>query len=147
MQIKQRIHEHREAAPTTDELRVRAAEGWRLAAVVWERDVASDTSGKRPVTEVVPFGLRVADDCQHLEENEAEKEIILLALELIVQDFRLSQVAIELNRRRYRTRTGASWNAASVFDLLPRLIDVGPKIFASQEWAKRRQALFQAIQQ
>ena len=59
--------------------------------------------------------------------------MILLALELIVQDFRLSQVATELNRRQYRTRAGTQWNAASVFELLPRLIDVGPRIF----WRKQ----------
>ena len=79
--------------------------------------------------------------------DDAEKEVILLTLELIVQDFRLSQVAVELNRRKYRTRKGTGWNAASVFELLPRLIDVGPRIFSSQEWADRRQHLFQAIQQ
>jgi hypothetical protein len=130
-----------------DEIRTRAAAGWRLAGVVWERDMESGSDEKRPVTEVVPFGLRVADDCEHLVEDTQEKEIIMTALELIVQDFRLSQVAVELNRRKFRTRTGAAWNAASVFELLPRLIDVGPKIFSSQEWAERRQHLFQAIQQ
>jgi hypothetical protein len=31
--------------------------------------------------------------------------------------------------------------------LLPRLIDTGPRVFSSQEWAQRRQRLFQAIQQ
>lgn len=147
MQIKQRIQEQRTAAPTTEELLARSAEGWRLAAIVWERDTADSAEGKRPVNEVVPFGLRVADDCQHLEENEKEKEVILLALELIVQDYRLSQIAVELNRQKYRTRTGGAWNAASVFELLPRLIDVGPRIFSSKEWAERRQHLFQAIQQ
>ncbi len=126
---------------------MRTEAGWRLAGVVWEREIDSGSDEKRPVHEVVPFGLRVADDCQHLVEDTQEKEIIMTALELIVQDFRLSQVAVELNRRKFRTRLGATWNAATVFELLPRLIDVGPKIFSSQEWAERRQHLFQAIQQ
>jgi hypothetical protein len=147
MRIKERFHEHRSVAPDAAEQRARADEGWTLSTVVWEREVDADTSGKRSVNEVVPFGLRVADDCQHLEEDDVEKEVILLALELIVQDFRLSQVAEELNRRSYRTRKGTAWNAASVFELLPRLIDVGPRIFSSKEWADRRQHLFQAIQQ
>jgi hypothetical protein len=147
MRIKERVHEHRGTVPTSDEARARADEGWRMTAVVWERDVEADDSAKRSVNEVVPFGLRVADDCQHLEEDREERDVILLALELIVQDYRLSQVAVELNRRKSRTRKGTSWNAASVFELLPRLIDVGPRIFSSQEWADRRQHLFQAIQQ
>ena len=147
MRIKERVHEQRSTAPTADEVRARANEGWRMTAVVWERDVEADASKKRSVHEVVPFGLRVADDCQHLEEDRVEAEVILLALELIVQDYRLSQVAVELNRRKYKTRNGTSWNAASVFELLPRLIDVGPRIFSSQDWADRRQHLFQAIQQ
>src|ERR1017187_4704463 len=133
MRIKERFHEHRSVARDADELRARADEGWNLSTVVWEREVEAAESSKRSVNEVVPFGLRVADNCQHLEEDDAEKEVILLTLELIVQDFRLSQVAVELNRRKYRTRKGTGWNAASVFELLPRLIDVGPKIFSSQE--------------
>lgn len=147
MRIKERIHEQRTTAPSVDEVRARADEGWRMMAVVWERDGEADASKKRSVQEVVPFGLRVADDCQHLEEDRSELEVILLTLELIVQDYRLSQVAVELNRQKYKTRKGTSWNAASVFELLPRLIDVGPRIFSSQEWAERRQHLFQAIQQ
>jgi hypothetical protein len=95
----------------------------------------------------VPYGMRVADDCIHLVEDQQEKDIIMLALELIVQDFRLSQIAVELNRRDFRTRSGQPWNAASVFELLPRLIDIGPRIFSSQEWAERRQRLFHVLQQ
>ena len=147
MRMKQRLHEHRSVPPTGDEINAKATEGWQLAGLIWERDTDVRETGQRPVNEVVPFGLRVADDCMHLVEDQPEKEVIMLALELIVQDFRLSQVAEELNRQKYRTRTGAPWNAASVFELLPRLIDVGPRIFSSQEWAERRQRLFQVLQQ
>lgn len=147
MRMKQRLHEHRSVAPSVDELQAKAAEGWQLAGIVWEREAEMREGEQRPVQEVVPFGLRVADDCMHLIEDRSEKEVIMLSLELIVQDFRLSQVAQELNRQNYRTRAGARWNAASVFELLPRLIDVGPRIFSSQEWAERRQRLFQVLQQ
>ena len=147
MRIKERVHELRGLAPSAEELRNRGQDGWRMAAVVWERDVESDDTALRPVNEVVPFGLRVASDCEHLEEDRQEKEVILKALELIVLDYRLSQIAVELNRLKYRTRAGTGWNAASVFELLPRLIDVGPRIFSSQEWAERRQRLFQVLQQ
>ncbi len=147
MRIKERVHEHRVALPSAEEVQARTDGGWRVAAIVWEREIEADESSRRSVHEVVPFGLKVSDDCQHLEEDRVEKEIILLALELIVQDYRLSQVAAELNHRNYRTRQGTAWNAASVFELLPRLIDVGPRVFSSQEWADRRQHLFQVIQQ
>lgn len=147
MQIRLRVHEQRNNVPTEAELSAKTAEGWHLAAVVWERQGEANTPGQRPVSEVVPFGLRVADDCQHLEDHEQERKVILLALELIVQDYRLSQIAVELNRQKYPTRTGGTWNAASVFELLPRLIDVGPRIFSSKEWADRRQHLFHVLQQ
>jgi hypothetical protein len=32
-----------------------------------------------------------------------------------------------------------------VFDMLPRLIEVGPRVFTTQEWAARRSRLLQAI--
>lgn len=147
MRTTQRFHEKRGTAPTVQELEQRSADGWRMAAVVWERDETIGSGEQRPVEEVVPFGLRVADDCLHLIEDRQEKEVIMLALELIVQDYRLSQVAVELNERKFRTRNGTMWNAASVFELLPRLIDVGPRIFSSAEWAERRQRLFQVLQQ
>lgn len=147
MRIRERVHEHRVVLPSAEEVRARTDGGWRLSAIVWEREVEAEEAGRRSVHEVVPFGLKVSEDCQHLEEDRVEKEIILLTLEYIVQDYRLSQVAAELNHRNYKTRQGTGWNAASVFELLPRLIDIGPRVFSSQEWADRRQHLFQVIQQ
>lgn len=147
MRVKQRLREQRTEVPGVDELQSKAAEGWKLAAIIWERESLASHGETRSVEEVVPFGMRVADDCIHLVEDQQEKQVIMLALEFIVQDLRLSQVAVELNRRNLKTRAGAPWNAASVFELLPRLIDVGPRIFSSQEWADRRQHLFQVLQQ
>ena len=143
----ERVHEPKGEAPSPEEIQTRAADGWRLAAVVWERDVPDVPGRARHVFEVVPFGLRVAEDCMHLVEDTREREVIMTALELIVQDYPLSKVAVELNRRGYRTRDTGLWNAASVFDLLPRLIDTGPRVFSTAEWAERRQHLFQSIQQ
>lgn len=143
----ERIHEMTTQPPTSEAVQAKARDGWRLAALVWEREAPDQPATGRHVYDVVPFGLRVADDCMHLVEDENEKEIILTALELIVQDYPLSRVAVELNQRGRRTRDNTAWTAASVFDLLPRLIDTGPRVFSSQEWAQRRQRLFQAIQQ
>lgn len=99
------------------------------------------------VLEVVPYGLKVADDHIHLEREPREHEVLMLTLELIVQDFGLSKVAEELNLRGYLTRKGYPWNAANVFELLPRLIEAGPKIFTSEEWVRRRNSIFSSIRQ
>lgn len=132
--------------PAPEAVAAKAREGWRLAAVVWERERPEPEPEWR-VYDVVPFGLRVAPDCIHLIEDPQEREIILTALELIVQDYPLWRVAAEFNRRGFRTRENAAWTAASVFDLLPRLIDIGPRIFSSEEWAARRRRVFEAIRQ
>jgi hypothetical protein len=50
----------------------------------------------------------------------------------------MSGVADELNRQGFRTRKGEKWTAAAVFDLLPRMIEAGPRIFTKEEWVNRR---------
>ena len=117
-------------------VRQREAAGWRLAAVEWVRDSGEDAEAA--VGEEVPYGLRVGSDCVHLEEDAAEKQAMLLILEMIVQDMRLPQIAAELNSRGFRTRTGGDWTPVDVFNLLPRLIEAGPRIFSSEEWVVRR---------
>jgi hypothetical protein len=120
----------------------REAQGWRLCAVEWERE---DANGSHRWTEDVPYGLRVSRDCTRLEENPTETEVLLALMELIVQDKRLSEAAVEMNRRGYKTRDGKLWGPGGLFDLLPRLIDVGPRIFRTDEWAHRRRALVKAV--
>jgi hypothetical protein len=97
--------------------------------------------------EVVPYGLRVAGDHEHLEIEPREHEVLMKLLEFLIQDFPISRIAIEFNNLGYRTRQGVVWNAASVFELLPRLIESGPKLFTSEEWVKRRRSVFQVLQQ
>ncbi|MFN7997146.1 MAG: recombinase family protein [Bryobacteraceae bacterium] len=116
----------------------KSKQGWKMTAVEWEREV-EDTGGMR---EEVPYGLRVSPDCTHLEEDASEKQALVMMMDLIVQDCPLSLVAEELNRRGLRTRSGAEWSPGSVFDMLPRLIQVGPKIFSSTEWTARTRHLF-----
>jgi len=38
----------------------------------------------------------------------------------------------------YRTRAGKPWSRVAVFNMMPRLIEVGPRIFSSEEWEQRR---------
>jgi hypothetical protein len=66
-------------------------------------------------------------------------------MELIVQDYSITLVASELNKRRLRTRSGSAWTPVSVFNMLPRLIEVGPQIFTSDEWERRRQHLLNLV--
>ena len=117
-------------------LNQREAAGWRLAAVEWVRD--SGQTGEAARREDVPYGLRVGSDCTHLEEDATEKQAMMVILEMIIQDVRLPQVAAELNNRGFRTRAGTDWTPVAIFNLLPRLIEVGPRIFSSEEWAVRR---------
>jgi len=123
-----------------EHVKQRAEAGWKLVAVEWEREV-EDEKERRPVSEEVPYGLRVGDDCMHLVENPAETEVLIQMLDGIVQDYPFSKVAEELNRNGLRTRSGAKWEPVSVFNMLPRLIQVGPRIFSSEEWQARKKHL------
>lgn len=116
----------------------RTAEGWRLAGVQWERAAAPGAEGSPRRREEVPYGLRVADDCTHLEEEPEEVEVLARMLRMIADDLSLSQVARELNRAGFRTRSGAPWTQVAAFDLLPRLIESAPRVRTSAPF--RRQA-------
>jgi hypothetical protein len=105
-------------------------------ALEWEREIEA-TEEALPVE--VPFGLRIAPETQRLEQDPRERETLLQLMELIVQEGSYSRIAEELNRSGYRTREGARWTPVSVFEMLPRLIEVGPHLFRSQEWEKRKQ--------
>jgi hypothetical protein len=50
-------------------------------------------------------------------------------------------VAAELNRRGHTTREGKPWTPSALFILLPRMIQVGPRVFSSEEWSRRKQRL------
>ena len=119
----------------------RAATGWKLVAMEWERELAGDEPAPSKRLEPVPFGLRVAEDCLHLEENLPEMEVLRVMMELIVRDFTLSRIAAELNLREFRTREGAEWSALSVFRTLPRVIEVAPQVHSSEDWTERRKQL------
>lgn len=144
MAIKERIREPLTGSPTLEYLNERMAAGWKLVALEWEREATATAAGATETqerVEEIPYGLQVSSDCSRLVENPAETQIIILALDMIVEDCPLSQVADELNRRGHRTREGKPWSPAALFNLLPRMIDVGPRVFVSQEWVTRRQRL------
>jgi len=139
----ERVREEMAAPPAPEYWRRMSEAGWRLTAVEWTRETAAGGSAPDPAEEI-PYGLQIADDCVHLEVNPAEREALLFMLEMIVQDRGLMQVAAELNQRGFRTRRGTEWGPAAVFNLLPRMIEVGPHVFSQSDWAARRQRLFKA---
>jgi len=116
-------------------------EGWRLVAVEWERD-AEEAPETSDVWEEVPYGLKVADDCMHLVENQPEKEAMSAMLELIVADKSMSEVAQGVNQRGFRTRQGTKWTPIAVFNLLPRLVEASSRIYPTTDWAERRRKIF-----
>ena len=139
----ERVRQDVSASFGPDDLRRQSEQGWRLVAVEWERELPqSDAAAEPGVPGEVPFGLQVAPDPPpRLEENPTEREVLFLMMELTIQDGPYSAIADELNRRGYRTRHGMKWTPVSVFQMLPRLIEVGPTIFATEEWQQRRQKL------
>lgn len=119
------------------DLQQQAAQGWKLVAIEWEREVEV---AQEQLPADVPFGLRIASNTQRLEEDPSEREVLIQLMELIVREGSYTRIAEEINRRGFRTRQGDRWTAVSVFEMLPRLIEVGPHVFQSAEWQRRRQS-------
>jgi hypothetical protein len=109
----------------------RTADGWRLVGVQWERPAATGAAAGTRRLEEVPYGMRVADDCAHLEEEPEEMEVLARMLRMIADDLSLSQVARELNRAGFRNRSGGPWTQVAAFNLLPRLIEAAPRVRTS----------------
>lgn len=145
--------------PTDDEILDRVREGWRMVAIEWERPV-SQSAGSHPSKSSqggapipirergpieVPFGLRVAEDCKHLEEDPLEMEVLTSGMELIVSECPFTRIADELNRKGFRTRHGEEWTPVTIFNMLPRLIEVGPRIFPTEDWAERRKRIYAKV--
>jgi hypothetical protein len=119
--------------------------GWRLVCVEWEREAETETQAAGELADLVPYGLRVAEDCTRLAENPAEMGILRRMMELIIRDVPFFTVAAELNQQGYRTRRGTRWSPISVFNMLPRLIEVGPQMFTSKEWVEHRRLLWKHV--
>jgi hypothetical protein len=129
---------------TLDYFLKRAAEGWRLAAIEWVREsarpgTAGDYQPVEPqaIAAELPYALQIASDGQHLESNPLERTVLLLILEKIIHEKRITQIATELNAAGHRTRKGMPWTPSDVFNLLPRVIEAGPELLKSDEWQHR----------
>lgn len=141
----ERIRESVTAPVDAEHMRQKTEAGWRLVALEWQREIPGEDGESEVMIQEVPYGLRVGQDCLHLEEDPDEKSALMMMMELIVREDPFSQVASELNQRGFRTRTGTRWSPVSVFNMLPRLIEVGPRIFSSEEWEARKERLMKTL--
>jgi hypothetical protein len=127
--------------PLLEEIvRQRTAAGWHLVSLEWRRELPeaeAPTDGAFP--EDIPYGLRVSEDCKRLEIDPNENQALLQMMEMLVQDFPFSAIVSDLNEKGFRTRDGRRWSPVAIFNMIPRLIEVGPRLFSTEEWEVRRQ--------
>ena len=128
--------------PSPHYLMEKARHGWTLVALEWEREIDAAEGAPIGLNREVPYGLRLAADSGTLEENPEEREILTRMLNLIVKDdMPFSRVVQELNAQGFRPRDGRPWTQSAVFDMLPRLVEVAPTIFSSEEWESLKHRL------
>ena len=145
MRKTDRIREKVSILPTAQYLSQMHDAGWTLVALEWEREI--EVSGDAPPppeeagSEEIPFGLRIAADGRHLEDDPLEMQTLRFLTEMIVQDVSFRGMADALNAHQYRTRDGSPWDAVSIFRLTPRLMQVAPRILSTNEWESRKEQL------
>ena len=124
---------------SSDVIRQRTSAGWQMVSIEWRRELPdSETPSEGAFSEDIPFGLRISEDCKRLEVDPGENKGLLLMMDVLAQDFSYSAIVSDLNEKGFRTREGKPWNRVAVFNMMPRLIEVGPRIFSSEEWEQRR---------
>lgn len=129
------------AAPFSDELiRQRTAAGWQMVSIEWRRELpnAEAPAEGGAFSEEIPYGLRISEDCKRLEPEPGEHAALMEMMEGLAQDLPYSAIVTALNEKGFRMRNGRPWTRVAVFNMMPRLIEVGPRLFSSQEWQKRR---------
>jgi hypothetical protein len=121
----------------------RSAAGWQLVSIEWRRELPGNQApSEGAFSEDIPYGLRISDDCQRLEYAPQERQVLTQMMDMIVQDFSFSVIASDLNEKGFRTREGKLWSQVAVFNMIPRLIEIGPDLFSTADWAARREKLF-----
>jgi hypothetical protein len=111
-----------------------------LVSLEWRRELPeSEAPSEGAFSEDIPYGLRISEDCQRLEIDPTENRVLVTMMELLVQDFTYSSIVSDLNEKGFRMRNGKPWNRVALFNMTPRLIEVGPRLFSTEEWRKLRQ--------
>ena len=135
----ERMRDQISGAFSPDVVKQRTAAGWQMVAIEWRRELPdSEAPSDSTFAEEIPYGLRISDDCKRLEVDAGENKVLLLMMDLLAQDFSYSAIVSDLNEKGFRTRQGKPWSRVAVFNMMPRLIEVGPRIFSSDEWEQRR---------
>ncbi len=118
----------------------RTASGWQMVSIDWKRELPDPESPSAGAYEDdVPYGLRISDDGLRLEVDPEENQVLVQMMDLLSQDFSYSAIVSALNEGGLRTRSGERWTRIAVFNMMPRLIEVGPRIFASDQWRTHQQ--------
>jgi len=117
----------------------RTAAGWQMVSIEWRRELHHPNApAEAPPSEQIPYGLRISADSKGLEVDPGEHQALMEMMEGLAQDFPYSAIVSALNEKGFRMRDGRPWNRVAVFKTIPRLIEVGPRLFSSEEWLKRR---------
>ena len=120
-------------------IRRRSAAGWQMVSIEWRRELPdSEAPSEHAFAEEIPYGLRISEDCARLEADPVEHQVLMEMMQLLTQDFSYSAIVSSLNEKGFRMRDGRPWNRVAVFKMIPRLIEVGPHFFSSNEWEQRR---------
>ena len=120
-------------------IRQRSAAGWQMVSIEWRRELPdSEVPPEHAFEEEIPYGLRISEDCARLEADPVEHQVLMEMMQLLTQDFSYSAIVSSLNEKGFRMRDGRPWNRVAVFKMIPRLIEVGPHFFSSNEWEQRR---------
>jgi hypothetical protein len=123
-------------------IRQRTTAGWQLVSIEWRRELPElEVPTEGAFGEDIPYGLRISNDCTRLEVDPTENKALMLMMELLGQDFSYSSIVSDLNEKGFRMRDGKAWNRVAVFNMMPRLIEVGPRLFSSEEWKRLRQGV------
>ena len=136
------------AVPTAESLREKQSAGWRPVAIEWEREVEVQTTqpgSSGQSHEEIPYGMRIAADCRHLEDDPAEMEVLRALAEMVVQDLSFPGLDDILNQRDMHTRDGRPGSAVDVFKLTPRLIEITPRMLSSSEWEARKKQMARVL--
>jgi hypothetical protein len=122
---------------SADVMRQRTAAGWQLVSMEWRRELPdAESPSEGAYGEDIPYGLRISEDGLRLEVDPQENQALMLMMELLGQDFSYSSMVSDLNEKGFRTRAGQPWSKVAVFNMMPRLIEVGPRLFSSEDWKK-----------
>jgi hypothetical protein len=123
-------------------IRQRTAAGWQMVSIEWRRELPGlEAPAEGAFGEDIPYGLRISDDCRRLEVDPSENHVLMRMMELLGQDFPYSSIVSDLNEKGFRMRDGRPWSRVAVFNMMPRLIEVGPRLLSSDEWKRRQQRL------